>query len=219
MERNGCGLLRRQECLRPTWRGWLLLTALAVTASWITLANLHAFLSPSDPPGAAALAVEGWLPDYALQQTVDLLQTGVYSNLYTTGTPLERGAPLVEYESYAQLSAAILRKQGAPSERVHAVPAPLSRKDRTYASAVALRDWFQARGGAPTRLRLISLGAHTRRSRLMFQKAFGSGTIIEATALQPREYDPARWWRSSNGVRTVLDEAIGYVYARFLFWP
>jgi len=32
-------------------------------------------------------------------------------------------------------------------------------------------------------------------------------------------YDPARWWRSSEGVREVLFEGFAYVYAKCLFWP
>ena len=32
-----------------------------------------------------------------------------------------------------------------------------------------------------------------------------------------RDYDPRHWWKSSQGVRSVLDEMIAYGYARFLF--
>ena len=31
--------------------------------------------------------------------------------------------------------------------------------------------------------------------------------------------DAAHWWRTSNGVRIVLNETIAYVYARLVFNP
>jgi hypothetical protein len=33
------------------------------------------------------------------------------------------------------------------------------------------------------------------------------------------DYDASHWWRSSDGVREVLDEGIAYIYAKFFFWP
>jgi len=38
-------------------------------------------------------------------------------------------------------------------------------------------------------------------------------------ALRTGRYDPAHWWRSSEGIREVPFEAIAYLYARFLFSP
>jgi len=32
-------------------------------------------------------------------------------------------------------------------------------------------------------------------------------------------YDAKAWWRSSAGVRTVADEMIAWLYARFIFSP
>jgi hypothetical protein len=32
--------------------------------------------------------------------------------------------------------------------------------------------------------------------------------------VQDRNFDPAHWWRSSAGVRTVIGEAIAYLYSR-----
>ena len=38
-------------------------------------------------------------------------------------------------------------------------------------------------------------------------------------SVENREYDPKRWWKYSEGVREVIGEGVGYVYARFLFHP
>ena len=63
------------------------------------------------------------------------------------------------------------------------------------------------------------MGPHARRSRLLFEKAFGRDTRVGIIALEDRDYDPAHWWKSSQGVRTVTDELIAYGYARLLFHP
>ena len=68
-------------------------------------------------------------------------------------------------------------------------------------------------------LNVATVGAHARRSKLLFEKAFGPTTRVGVVALEDPEYDPMHWWRTSEGVREVLGESIAYVYARlFLVW-
>jgi hypothetical protein len=99
------------------------------------------------------------------------------------------------------------------------VPASRVRVDRTYACAVALKNWFRQNGIAETNVNVISMGAHSRRTRLLFSKAFGKEYRVGVISLENRGYDPKKWWESSDGVRTVTGEAIGYCYARLLFRP
>ena len=173
----------------------------------------------NDPVPGGVLVVEGWSPDYALEMAKTEAERNSYHKLYVTGGPLEEGAPLSEYKTYAELGAATLQRMGMSKDAVQAVPAPYERKDRTYTGAVALRDWFQQHGGVPNTIDLISIGAHSRRSRLLFQMAFGNDTRVGIIAVKDRSYDPNHWWKSSAGVRAVLGEMIAYGYARFLFSP
>jgi len=143
---------------------------------------------------------------------------GGYDKLYVTGGPLEWGAPLSEFKSYAEMGAATLKKIGAETN-VIAVPAPLVRQDRTYTSAIALKQYLEGNNLPHSRLNLISMGPHARRSRLLYEKAFGKETAIGIVALPPRDYDPKRWWRSSSGVRVVLSEIFAYAYVRLFFHP
>ncbi len=213
------GLLRRRTCWLPTLRGWLLLLVLFVALLIFAFRNADAFLAVNDSVPDGVLVVEGWSPDYALEVARSKAQESPYHKLYVIGGPLEQGMPLSEYKTYAELGAAILLRMGMSNDTVQAVPAPYVRKDRTYAAAVALRNWFDQHGGAPKTMDLISVGAHARRSRLMLEKAFGRGTRVGIIALADHSYDPARWWKSSEGVRSVLSEMIAYGYARFLFSP
>ena len=56
--------------------------------------------------------------------------------------------------------------------------------------------------------------------RLYFEeKAFGPGVAVGIRAAPDERYDAAHWWQSSQGVRTVIDEFVAYLYARLAFWP
>jgi hypothetical protein len=102
---------------------------------------------------------------------------------------------------------------------VQVVPAPPVRQDRTYASALVLKQWLQQHNAMPAEFNLISVGPHARRSRLLFEKAFGPEVRVGVIALENQDYDPQHWWKSSQGFRTVTDEIIAYAYARLLFHP
>jgi uncharacterized SAM-binding protein YcdF (DUF218 family) len=185
--------------------------------AWAGLKGSYHFLAVNDPHPGGILVIEGWAPDYALEAVKDEFKRHPYSKLYVTGGPIEAGAPLSEYNSYAELGAAVLLKIGLPTNSVQAVPAPWVRQDRTYTCAKALRWWLATNGVPATNINLITVGPHSRRSRLLFQKAFGSTTTMGVTAVPPREYDPHEWWRSSPGFRTVTGEQIAYIYVRLFF--
>ena len=54
-------------------------------------------------------------------------------------------------------------------------------------------------------------GPHARRSRWLYQKAFGDSCVVGIIALRNLEYDPAQWWRTSEGVREVIGESLAYL--------
>jgi len=213
------GLLDRRECWVPTRRGWVVVMLLGAGLGVLTLRGSYPFLAVTDPIPGGALVVEGWEPDYALAQALAEFKRNPYTKLYVTGGPLEQGAPLSEYKTYAELGAAMLVRMGLSADSVQAVPAARARQDRTYASAVALRRWLRERGLKPTSLTVISLGTHARRSRLLFEKAMGESARVGILAIEDRSYDAQRWWRYSQGVRAVTTEMIAYGYARLLFHP
>jgi hypothetical protein len=82
-----------------------------------------------------------------------------------------------------------------------------------------VRDWLRQSDAPITSLDVVTLAAHTRRSRLLYQKAFGDEVNVAAIALEDRTYDPVHWWRSSAGIREIPFEALAYLYVRLLFEP
>jgi hypothetical protein len=177
------------------------------------------FLAVTESMPGGALVVEGWAADYALSLAVEEFRSNRYEKIFVTGVPVDYGGPLSAYKTYAEIGSATLMAMGMDSNVVQAVSAPEVRRDRTYASAAALARWFQEHGGAPRHVNLMTDGPHARRSRLLFQRALGGKTAVGIIAIPPRDYQPARWWRYSSGVRNVTSEFIAYIYAKLIFKP
>ncbi len=207
------GLCRRRQCLVPTWRGWALLLLGFGLVMVLAVREAHPLLALNDPVPGGVLVVEGWAGPEVLEAAVAEFKRNHYATLFVTGGPLEQGAALSEYHTYAELGAAGLVKLGLSTNEVQAVPAPRMDQDRIYASASSLARWLRGHGTAPTRVNLIAVGVHARRARLLFQQALGKGVTVGVIAMPERGYDASRWWRSSQGVRAVLGEALSYGYA------
>jgi len=196
----------------PTWRTWFLLAVVAGSGIVFAARFTYEFLSVSRPVAAKILVVEGWLPDYALADAVDAFDHGAYDLLIASGGPIERGGFLSEYEDHAALTAATLVRMGFHAERVVAVPADPAVRNRTWASAVAVRDWLAAQGRASDSINVVSLGAHARRSRAVYRKVFGNAESVGVLAVPDREVDPTRWWRTSAGMKVTVIELVGWLY-------
>lgn len=212
-------LTRQRQCKVPTWRGVLLMLSLAGAAAAGFGRHLLPALAPTVQVGGGILAVEGWVPDYALAAAAKEFQRGAYHHIYTTGVAVAQGSPLLEFGTHAEIAAAILRRSGMRPEAVVAVPTPRTKRDRTYASAVALRDRLAADGLQPTAVQVVTLGAHARRTRLLYERAFGDSVTVGVVAVPSQDFDPDCWWSSSEGVRVVMAEALAYLYVLIVPGP
>jgi hypothetical protein len=174
--------------------------------------SANQLLSVNKPVAANVLVVEGWMPDYGLQQSLDEFRKGQYEHLVTAGGPLEQGYFLSGYGSYAHLAGATLKKLGLPGDRLIEAPAPESLRNRTFESVRSVRAKLNDRGIRIRGINVVSIGPHTRRSRLVYQRVFGRQVNVGVIAVAPRDYDPNRWWKSSQGVKSVFGEALGWAY-------
>ena len=177
------------------------------------VAGLYPFLSPNHPAaGSTALVIEGWLADAPLEEALAWADAHAVKTIYITGGPIETGSWLAPWRTYPEMTAARLEAMGlADRYDIRPVPAPKTRKDRTYLSAATLRDALGT--NAPASMTLASEAPHLRRSALLFRRAFGERTRIGTLPLTPTDFDAHDWWHSSAGVRTLLSEAIAYPYA------
>jgi uncharacterized SAM-binding protein YcdF (DUF218 family) len=219
-ERRFCGFLTRRECWCLSWRARLLLCLLVLTAAILYVQHIQHFLAPTRRVNTRILVVEGWVPEYVIRAAVSEFQNGNYEMVYATGGPIAgSGGSTNDFETSASVGADLLKKYGVVPDKVQMVPAHAVRRDRTYSSAVALRDWFQQHDLMVTSFNLLTEDVHSRRSQLLFQRAFGSHVAIGIIAIPDPDYDARHWWRYSEGVREIVGESIAYLYAALFFKP
>jgi hypothetical protein len=113
----------------------------------------------------------------------------------------------------------ILIRHGVPPRQLHSVLFPGMKRDRTFASALAIKEWYRQNGLSINTIDLATVGPHSRRSRLLYQEALGRDVKIGVIALDDPSYDSRRWWDSSEGIRDVLLEGVAYFYVKLLFSP
>lgn len=212
--RRACwGLLSRRERWGLSARAWWIGATLGLLIGLIATTGAYRFLAVTERTPAEFLAVEGWVHDHAIQAAREEFNGGKYQLVLSTGGPT-RGATTA-----ASIGAQRLRAAGIPEAVVRSIPASGGVRDRTYASAVALREWLHGQHLAPKSLNVLTQDVHARRTRLLFQTAFGDDVRIGIISVPNPDYDAPRWWRYSEGVRDLLGEAIAYVYAKFFFFP
>jgi len=202
---------RRRAMPVPTWKTWLvLLTIPLLLAVWI-VPRLHGWLAVNEPlPDAAFIVVEGWVPDYVLEEVVAHTRERPVKRIFTTGVPLDRGTFLSEFRNYAELCAASLAKMGVEPQRLCPVPAGAAKTERTRAMAAALKAVLDKENipAADRRLNLYSLGTHGHRSRKIFQQTLGPDWQIGVLSVPSEDYAESTWYRQSAGAKTVLNELI-----------
>jgi uncharacterized SAM-binding protein YcdF (DUF218 family) len=214
------GLFRQKERWGLSWRGWLLLTSAGLVAAYFAFLNVHPFLAVTHRVDTNVLVVEGWIQRYAIREGAAEFKNGSYERVFTTGGPVRGLSSYVnDFQTSASVGAEALKKLGLSDEMVQMVPSHVIARDRTYSSAVALRDWFRDHNLKMPDINVLTEDVHARRTRLLFQKALGDHVRVGIIAISNPDYDAKQWWRYSDGVREVIGESIAYIYARFFFWP
>lgn len=214
------GLLTRKERWDLSRRGWLIGVAGVLLFFSLFWFRVYPFLAVTHRVDTNILVVEGWVHEYAIRAAVEEFRRGSYQRIFTTGGPVEgSGGYVNDFQTEASVGTELLTKNGLPIESVEMVPSRMMNRDRTYGSAVALRNWFRGHNFVARSLNVLTEDVHARRSRLLFQKALGKDIKVGIIAVPNPDYDSKHWWRYSAGVKEVSSETIAYVYAKFLFYP
>ena len=114
----------------------------------------------------------------------------IMQRIFTTGGPVEgTGGYINDYHTSASVGADLLRKNGLANGSVQMVPSRVMDRDRTYGSAVALRNWFRDHNMAVSGINVVTEDLHARRTRLLFQKALGKDVTVGIIAVPNPDYD------------------------------
>jgi hypothetical protein len=218
-KRRFFGLFKRKEKWVLSWPGRLVVWGGLVVLGLIFILKVHPFLAVTDRVDAQYLVIEGWVPNYALEESIAEFKSKPYVKIFTVGADPLTGVNIEEGDSIAGECAARLKWMGMDMNLVQEVPARIKYRNRTFQSAVALREWAETNNVALKSFNLVTLGPHARRSRMLFEEAFKGEAKVGIISVEDREYDPKRWWKYSEGVKEMLGEGVGYVYARIFFRP
>lgn len=212
-------LVAKRYCRCLTLSGWLVLLLVLMLLYRIWLGNVSGWLSLNQPVKAKTLVVEGWVEDYALRNAVDYYERNNYKHLIVTGIPITQWYDYVVFKNTAEGAAAVIRSDGFKDSIFQAVIPRSVTINRTYSTAVATRILFEAHPDWGKAFNVYTVGVHSRRSHLMFERAFGSAYNIGVIADTDRTFDPKHWWKSSKGFRNVSNEFVAFNYVWVFFHP
>ncbi len=210
---------RRRTALLPTIYGWLLLLFLFVFIFWLLLKGTYPFLAQAKPGNAKILVVEGWIPDHGLKNAIDYYHKNNYAYIIVTGVPITQWTFSSPFSNMAEASVESMRRLFFRDTIYTATIPNTVLRDRTYATAVSLNMEFD-KWNLPYRdFDLYTMGAHARRSHLMYRKVFNDGRKIGLVVDTDPSFDYAAWYSSSRGFRIVFSELVSYIYSALLFKP
>jgi hypothetical protein len=214
------GIFAKKERWGLSWPGRLVFALVILIGFVFLVLEIHPFLAETHRVDSKTLVVEGWLNEHDIQMAVKEFKDGHYERVYCTGGPVEgSGGYVSDAYTLASVGTGRLKKFGVPAESLQMVPSRVMDRDRTYGSAVALRNWLDEHHTPVQSFNVITGGAHARRTCLLFQAAFGNASQVGIISIPSPDYDAKHWWRYSEGVREIIGESIAYAYAEFFFHP
>ena len=201
--------------MRGALAGWVIAV---LAAAVLFISGVHDFLAINDPVQANVLVVEGWTwESAAMKEAAEEFNRGGYDVVVTVGVlPGKQENGMMQENSAAQ-AAEQLRKLGVEDHAIQVLTVPNIDRHRTYASALAVKHWLKDSKIDAVGVNIFTLGAHARKSLVLFKRAFGESVPIGVIAGTEDGYNPERWWLSVRGIYTVLRKTIGYLYAEW--WP
>ena len=208
-------LFQRRSIWWPTWQGWLMLLAgFGIPAViWGFLGERFLSLTARQP--AEVLVVEGWIGLDGMRAAKEEFDRGGYRYAVTAGA-LTSNRWNVQRWNYATEARKLLLRAGVPADQVIEAPALETEAQRTFEAALAVSHVLTARGLRAATVNVFTLGAHARRSRLVFAKVLSPGTEVGCVAWIPAVYGTEPWWRSSERAEDLLKETVGYGFELFL---
>ncbi len=213
------GLFVRRMRWGLSRQGQALALLLLVLAAWWVAKGLYPFLAVTHRTAGELMVVDGWISREGAEQAAREYGAGHYQGVLVVAPVRRTGNTWESGRFKPEFIAETLARCGIPTQHVQVVFCDVVMKDRTYTSALAVREWLRCRGLTVQSIDVATVGTHARRSRILYQKAFRSRANVGVIALDELDYDPARWWRSSEGTREVLFEGLAYVYAKWFFVP
>ena len=208
-------LFQRRTVIFPTFSGWIVLLILMASAFLLWWFQGESFLSGTRRLPAEVLVVEGWIGPQGIREAHREFERGGYQYIVASGG-LSGERWNERRWSYAAEAAKVLLSCGIPPDRIVVATPPVTEGQRTFEEAEAAWRALRARSIHPKALNVFTMGAHARRSRLVFAKVFGPGTDVGVIAWIPHDYEPGAWWHSSERASDFVKETVAFAFEALL---
>ncbi len=182
-------LIKREEVLRLTGAGGLLLYAVLTLALIILADSLHSFLHVNEQIGSDIPIAEDLIEDAAHDGIIDIFKGGKYKTIIATGTPLTHGITLPPYDNYVELTHMRRLTAGLPLEQMLTASARDHRMNRTRAPMTT--PWH---------------------SHDIYRNVLKSEYSIGIISIDNSNFTARGRWLYSKGVKSALSELFAYVY-------
>ena len=204
-------LLRKTTIYLPTVPVLIVLLIFLALAGTIVFRSAGVFLSPTQPVGSGTLLIEGWVDQKSFAEVATTYRKGYYSKLVTTGGPYFLDCNRDD-AGYAAQVVELSRNSGLQDGELTVIRVPNTGTDRTRAAALATVRWLQTQPEVPTSIDVYSEGPHARRSWLVYRRELEPLGLRVGIIAAPPAWSTATWWRQSKGVKTVVSEAVGWLW-------
>jgi len=211
-------LIKKQHIWLPTIPGLILISITCIVMTIFILNNLASYLAQQQPISKGILVVEGWVSEQTLLQAIQSYKTNPYQQIITTGG-LIKNRQQGKHKSYADSASAFLLKNGIKQTEITSLPTPDSAQNRTFLSAVIVRDWLIQQKNNTQFIDVFSEGVHARRTLTLYRMAFENKKNIGIITGKSEEYLLESWWQTSAGVKMVISEVVGLTWVVCCFYP
>ncbi len=212
-------LFKQYTIWLPSLWGCLLILFLLSFTGFFAFKHLGFFLAYQHPVESDILVIDGWLTEEGLHTAAEHIKQNDYSLLITSGGPITQKLVNPLHDNYAEQATFVLTQYDISSDKIVTVPTPASAQNRTYLSAVSVRDWLANSKRDYKSITLFTGGVHSRRSHMLYKMAFDDDKKIGVILAAPNGYELNQWWTSSRGVKAVLGETISLIWTACCFYP
>ena len=179
---------------------------------------VYNFLAVTKPVGRGILVVEAWIPARALAESINVFNSGSYSQLVVVGGPVHgNGSESNNAASYDDLAANRLEVLRFETKKLVKLSVPAVSNGNTLASATAFRHWLVNSGNPVRCVDVFTTGVHARRSWIEFQGALGDRYRVGIISGTEVSFDPRFWFFSRKGIWKVTHNLVGYAFYKLWF--
>jgi hypothetical protein len=207
--------IQRRTIWWPTLPGWLILLGLfSAPLLWWWFEG-ESFLSRTERLPAAVLVVEAWIGREGVHAAKAEFDRSGYDFVITTGAPIENRWAKQPW-NFAEFSGRELIALGISPDKIIVTQLGETKTQRTFESAVAVRHALAAKNLHPAAVNVLTIGAHARRSRLIFAKVLGPEIRVGVISYTPSTQMYGPWWKSSDRAEDLLKETVGWLFEALL---